>query len=128
LVTLAVGVFNLVLALFLAKVLGWGLYGLAGAGAISLTLRRFVFTPLYVAAVLHQPYKTYYQRVVPIMVATLTTIALCRLVMSFWTISNRMDLAMAATAVSVLFAAITCLLLPPEERAALKDMVMRWKE
>jgi len=128
LVTLAVGVFNLALALFLAKVLGWGLYGLAGAGAISLTLRRFVFTPLYVAAVLHQPYRTYYRRVVPIIVATLSTIALCRLVVSTWTISNRMELGMAATAVSLLFAAATCLFLPPEERAALKDIVVRWKE
>ncbi len=128
LVTLAVGVFNLALALFLAKVLGWGLYGLAGAGAISLTLRRFVFTPLYVAAVLHQPYRTYYRRVVPIIVATLSTIALCRLVVSTWTISTRMDLAMAAAAVSLLFAAITCLLLPPDERAALKNIVVRWKE
>jgi membrane protein EpsK len=128
LVTLAVGVFNLALALFLAKVLGWGLYGLAGAGAISLTLRRFVFTPLYVAAVLRQPYKTYYRRVVPIILATLTTIALCRLVMSFWAISTRTDLAMAATVVSLSFAAITWLLLPPEERAALRDIIVRWRE
>jgi len=30
--------------------------------------------------------------------------------------------------ISLLFAAITCLLLPPDERAALKDIVVRWKE
>ena len=64
LVTLAVGVINLMLALFLAGALGWGLYGLAAAGAISLTLRHLVFTPLYGALILRQSLKTFYRRVV----------------------------------------------------------------
>ncbi|HWX21817.1 MAG TPA: oligosaccharide flippase family protein [Candidatus Binatia bacterium] len=128
LATLAVGVLNLALALLLTQVLGWGLYGLAAAGGISLTLRRFVFTPLYAAAILHQPYKTYYRRAVPIIGATLATIGLCRLVVWGWTISGWVDLGMAAMMVSLLFVATTGLLLPSEERAALKDIVVRWRD
>jgi len=123
LVTLAVGVFNLALALFLAKVLGWGLYGLAGAGAISLTLRRFVFTPLYVAAVLHQPYRTYtaggsHHR------GTVSTIALCRWLSRLgpfqpgWIGDGRSGGLLAVCA-------ITCLLSPPDERSALEEYPAR---
>jgi membrane protein EpsK len=127
-VTLAIGVLNLVLALLLAKVFGWGFYGLAVAGAISLTLRRFVFIPLYAAAVLHQPRRTYYRRAVPIIGATLMTIGLCQVVQWSWTISTWLSLGAAALLVSALFAAAAWLLLTPEERAALGEMVVRWRE
>ena len=127
-VTLAVGLFNLVAALFLAKVLGWGLYGLAAAGAISLTLRRFVFTPLYVARVLQQPYGTYYRTTALIVGATLGTIALCRLLMSIWAISSLVDLALGAITVGLVFAGTAWWLLAGEERAGLKEIALRWKE
>jgi membrane protein EpsK len=127
LVTLAVGVLNLALALFLARVAGWGLYGIAAAGAISLTLRHLVFTPLYGAMVLRRPLMTFYGRLVPIMGATLATIGLCRLILWEWTISSWVDLATAAMAVSALFAATTYLLLTSEERTALRHIAMRWR-
>jgi membrane protein EpsK len=127
-VTLAVGVLNLTLALVLARGFGWGLYGIAAAGAISLTLRHLVFTPLYGAAVLHQPCKTFYRRVVPTIGATLATIGLCRLVLWGWTISSWVDLGVAAMTVSMLFAATTCLLLTSEERMALKDTIVQWRK
>jgi membrane protein EpsK len=127
-VTLVVGLVNVVLALVLARAFGWGLYGLAIAGGISLTLRRFVFTPLYVAAVLHQPWLTYYRCVVPILGATLGTIGLCQVVLGYWPVSDWMDLGLAASAVSVIFLIATWLLLSAGERAALKEMVVRWRE
>jgi membrane protein EpsK len=128
LVTLAIGVLNLALALFLAKVLGWGLYGIAAAGALSRTLRNFVFAPLYGAAVLHQPWRTFYRRVIPIIGALLATIGVCRLILWAWTISSWVDLGTAAVAVSGLFAVITWLLLTSDERAALKDTVVQWRK
>ncbi len=125
LVTLGVGVLNLVLALFLAQRLGWGVYGIAAAGAISLTLRHLVFTPLYGARVLHQPYGIFYRRVLPVVGATLGTIAVCRLILWNWAISNWADLAAAAIGVSLLFAAATYLLLTSQERAALRALATR---
>jgi membrane protein EpsK len=127
-VTLAVGVLNLALALLLARGFGWGLYGIAGAGAISLTIRHLVFTPLYGAQVLHQPAKTFYRKVIPIIGATLATIGLCRLVLWSWTISSWVDLGMAAMTVSMLFAATACSLLTSEERMALKATIVQWRK
>ncbi|MDB6065955.1 MAG: hypothetical protein JWR26_2163 [Pedosphaera sp.] len=128
LVTLAVGAINLILALLLAGAFGWGLYGLAAAGAISLTLRHLVFTPLYGALILRQPCMTFYRRVVPIILATLATIGLCRLILRGWNIANWVDLGTAAMAVAMLFAAMTCCLLTQEERLTLKGMIVRWRK
>ncbi|HXA44022.1 MAG TPA: oligosaccharide flippase family protein [Candidatus Angelobacter sp.] len=127
-VTLAVGALNLALALLLAGVFGWGLYGIAAAVAISLTLRNSLFAPLYAAQVLQRPGKTFYRTVIPIIGATLATIGLCRLVLWSWTISNWVDLGMAAITVSMLFMAVTYSLLTSGERAALTDTVVRWRK
>ncbi|OHB62429.1 MAG: hypothetical protein A2Y76_06810 [Planctomycetes bacterium RBG_13_60_9] len=58
-VTCATGVANLLLAVFLAKYLNWGIYGVAIAGAIILALKNALFTPVYAAAVLDQPWHTF---------------------------------------------------------------------
>lgn len=125
LVTLAIGLGNLLLALFLAGVCGWGLYGLAAAGAIMLTIRHLLFTPLYAARVLNRPYGTFFRGIIPIAVATLSAIGLCRLILQWWTISNWFELALAALGVSVLFGAIVYVYLTPEERLALRDAAVR---
>ncbi len=128
LVTLMIGVGNLLLALLLAGVLGWGLNGLAAAGAIMLTVRHLLFTPLYGARVLNRSYGTFFGGVVPIVLATLATIGLCRLILWRWAISNWAELGMAALGVSLLFAALVYWLLAPEERLALRDAVVRSRQ
>lgn len=45
--TLVAGLGNVALAILLAGRLGWGMYGVAAAGAIALTLRNSVFQPIY---------------------------------------------------------------------------------
>ena len=119
LVALAVGVGNLLLGLVLAQ--RWGLYGLAAAGGIMLTIRYVLFAPAYAAHVLNLPYRTFFGTLVPILLATLATIGVCRLILWGWVISNWLELALAVSAVSLLFATIVYLLITPEERLALKD-------
>lgn len=58
-VTLIMGIANLALAIFLAKYVGWGIYGVAVAGAIVLTAKNALFTPIYGALILHQPWYTF---------------------------------------------------------------------
>jgi membrane protein EpsK len=123
LVTLGIGVGNLLLALLLARV--WGLYGLAAAGAIMLTIRHLLFTPIYGARVLNRPYGTFFRQLVPIVLATLATIGLCRFILWQWVISNWVELGAAGLGVSLLFASVVYLLLTPEERVGLKDAVVR---
>lgn len=127
-VTLAIGLLSVTLALLLAGVFGWGLYGIAAASAFSRTLRNFVFAPLYGAAVLGRPWRTFYRQAVPIIGALLGTIGLCELISWRWTISSWVDLSAAGTTVSILFATTTWLLLASGERAALKDAAVRWKK
>ncbi len=128
LATLAIGVGNLILALCLTGVFTWGLYGLAAAGAIMLTVRHLLITPLYAAHILNRSYSTFYRQLLPIVLATLLTTGLCRLISWCWAISGWTDLAMAGFAVSLLFVAVTYLLLPVEERSALKDAVMQLRK
>lgn len=65
LMTLITGVGNLVLALTLATVLGWGIYGVAMASVISLTLKNLLFTPIYASMVMGISKITFYSAVVP---------------------------------------------------------------
>ncbi len=59
LVSCAMGVLNLAMAISLVKLLGLGLYGVAVASAIVLTAKNALFTPIYAAIVLKQPWHTF---------------------------------------------------------------------
>ena len=121
LVTLAVGVGNLGLALFLAGPLGWGLYGLAAAGAVAMTVRYVLFIPLYAAHILKQPLVTFLRGTLSIMAATGAVIALARLILARWPISNWMELALAGGTVTLVVGAAVYACLAPDERQGLKE-------
>ena len=92
-----------------------------------LTIRYFLFTPLYAARILNRPYGTFFRAVPPIVLTTLATIGLCRLIQWRWVISNWIELGMTAGAVSLVFSTLVYLLLTPRERMALKDVVVRFR-
>lgn len=123
LVTLAVGVGNLALALFLAGPAGWGLYGIAAAGAVTLTVRHLLFTPLYSAHVLNQPWTTFYKGVPSFVFATLAIAGLCRATLWIWPISNWFELALAGIGMSLLFLILAYWLLSPNERQQLREAI-----
>jgi membrane protein EpsK len=125
LVTLAVGIGNLALALFLAGVLGWGLYGIAAAGAITLTVRHLLFTPLYSAYILKQPWRTFYRGVISFVVATLATAGICRALLLLQPITHWFELALAGSSVSLLFVIGAYLSLSQAERFELRESLRR---
>lgn len=55
-VTLLMGVLNLVLAIFFVTYFKWGVYGVAIAGAIVLTAKNAFWTPIYTAVIMHEPW------------------------------------------------------------------------
>jgi membrane protein EpsK len=59
LATLIGGIVNVFLAIVLAKYLGWGIYGVAAAGALVLTLKNTFFLPIYSALTLNLPWHTF---------------------------------------------------------------------
>jgi membrane protein EpsK len=127
LVTLAVGVGNVLLALLLAGAAGWGLYGIAAAGAIMLTVRHLLFTPLYSAHILNQPWTTFYHGVISFLSATLLTAGFSQAILRVWPVTNWLDLAVAAGLVSIPFLILAYALLSPAERVEFKEAIGRRK-
>lgn len=125
LVTLAVGVANLGLALFLAGPMGWGVYGIAAAGAVTLSFRHLLFTPWYSARILNAPWATFYQGVSSFILAALATGGVSQLLVRTWPITDWFELAAAGAAVSLLYLAIVYRLLDPAERRDLKEIIGR---
>ena len=121
LVTLAVGVGNLVLALFLAGPVGWGLYGLAAAGAISMTVRYVLFIPMYAAHILKQPIVTFLRSTLLISLTTGAVIVMARLILTRWPITDWLELALAGGSVSIVVSAAVYACLTPDERLGLKE-------
>ncbi len=87
LVQAALGAVNLGLAWLLAGPLGWGMAGVAAAGAVVLTVKNMVFTPLYAAHVLEMPRSTFYKEFFPLVALTggLSILA--------WGLASAVDLA-----------------------------------
>lgn len=69
-ITCVMGVGNLGLALLLAGPVGWGMYGVAAAGAMMLTAKNIIFTPLYGAHILGLSYRAFYREILPVVGAT----------------------------------------------------------
>jgi membrane protein EpsK len=68
--TCVMGVGNLGLSLLLAGPFAFGMYGVAGAGAVMLTLKNLIFTPIYSAHVLGLGYRSFYREILPVVGAT----------------------------------------------------------
>lgn len=123
-VTLVMGACNLALALTLAGPFHWGLYGIAAAGAIMLTLKHVFFTPLYAAHVLQQPTATFLRGLGPILIATFLIASICKLVSLEVDISSWMRLAAAALGISIIYCfGIFTFLLGAAERTLLKNVI-----
>lgn len=64
--TCVMGAGNLGLAVWLTGPAGWGMYGVAAAGAITLTARNLLFTPYYGAHILGLGYGAFYREILPV--------------------------------------------------------------
>jgi len=123
--TLVLGLLNLGLAIVLAKPLGWGLYGVAAAGAIVLTARNAVFIPLYGAWVLKQRPSIFLWAMVPSVVATAGILAFCGSLIGHWSLATWPRLAAAASVVTALYAVLVwCVGLKSTERGLLAQLAL----
>ena len=123
-VTIVMGAGNLALAILLARPMGWGLYGVAAAGAITLSAKNLIFTPLYAAHVLHRHWDGFLLEILPITLITLGTAAVAKLLATTWDISGWFSLIAAGVGISVVYAAIGYwLMLNREERRVAWSML-----
>jgi len=70
-VSILMGICNLSLAILFPLIFGWGMYGVAAAGAIVLTLKNAIFTPLYGARILKSSWYTFMRPIFPGIIATI---------------------------------------------------------
>jgi membrane protein EpsK len=70
---LGTGILNVLLALLLVRQFHWGVYGVAGAGAVASLCKNAVFYPLYGAAIIDRRRLTFYKEIVGIAAITLAT-------------------------------------------------------
>lgn len=72
------GLANVALAAVLAGPLGWGLYGIAGAGVIVQTCYSLFFTPVYAAHILRRHHSTFLLELIPCSIGALLVALLSR--------------------------------------------------
>jgi len=120
-VALAMGIGNLGLALLLAGSAGWGLYGVAAAGAIMLSAKNLLFTPLYGAYCLNRSIMVFLKPMFRIIAFTLGIAVTCYGLSRLVTLSGWFRLGGAVIAISLAYLAIVLLTqVSSEERAMLR--------
>ncbi len=103
---LAFGLGNAALAIFLTRYLSWGLYGVAAASAITSILRNGVFSPLYTAAILRQPWSTFLPRMWNALIACLLLAGAAAIVAGHVTPGSWIRLGVAATPLALAYTGI----------------------
>jgi membrane protein EpsK len=127
-VTIIMGLGNLGLAIFLAGPMGWGLYGVAGAGAIALTAKNLIFTPLYNAYILHRRLDTFLWEMLPLVLVTLGTAGIGKYVAVTWDVSGWFHLCFVGAGISLAYAAVAYwIILNPQERALGWNLISMYK-
>jgi len=122
-VSLVTGVMNLGLALLLCGPVGWGMYGVAAAGAIMLTGKNLIYMPLFAARLTRSPWFTFYREMGTITVATIIIGGFAWVISSCVTLSNWPVFLAACACVSLVYAAyIYFVALKTDERGIITKM------
>ena len=117
-VTLAVGIFNLLLAVVLVRA-GWGVLGIAFSGALSMTLRNLVFTSLYAAHIQKLPLFTYFRKLLELALVNGALIGLVYGVDHLVAIKTFLTLALLAAAIGLAYSLLTYLFILKNEEKSL---------
>lgn len=124
-VQLVAGVLNLLLALVLCGPVGWGMYGVAAAGAIILTGKNLVYMPLFTARLTHRPWYQFYREMGTIISATAVVGVVSWLLSTWLNISTWPSFIAACGCVSLFYANyVYFLALNPNERTIIAKMIM----
>lgn len=103
LVTFFMGIANLLLAIILALFTNLDYYGVALAGAIMLTVKNSLFTPLYAAKIMEIPKKTFVDSMLPGIISVFAVTGTSWIIYKYINISNIVSLAIACAAISVIY-------------------------
>jgi membrane protein EpsK len=105
-ITFVLGIGNVILAIALARWMGWGLGGVAAAAAIVWTIKNAVFLPSYCAVVMGLRWWTFHPLLIAGALGTLGVALAGRFASQFYQQTNWLALGAAAIAVSAAYCVI----------------------
>lgn len=103
LVTVLMGIGNLLLAIAIPLITGWGYYGVAVAGAIVLTTRHFFFVPYYATKVLSIPKNTFSSSILPGLLSTLAVTGVSIIAHNYFNIISLTELIVFSFIISIIY-------------------------
>jgi len=103
-VQIIAGFLNLGLALLLCGPVGWGMYGVATAGAIMLTGKNLIYMPLFTARLTRRPWFKFYREMGTIVTATAVVGGLSWALSLWMNITTWPSFLSCCAAVSLLYA------------------------
>ena len=106
LMTLIFGITNLILAIIIPLVTGWGYYGVALAGVITLTFRHVLFVPWYAAKILKIRITIYLRSFIPGTIAMLCIGGTAAVIIFFTNLHSLFMLLIAGTCITLIYGAI----------------------
>jgi membrane protein EpsK len=125
-VSLAMGAVNLALAVILAGPMNLGIYGVAAAGAITLTSKNAIYTPIYTAGILGRRATGFFAAMMPSVVATALVAAASTALSSAADLASWPRLVWAGMAITVPYVPLAYfLLISNEERQTIKTLVFQ---
>ncbi|MCM2465815.1 oligosaccharide flippase family protein [Methanoculleus oceani] len=104
--TILLGTANLILAIAVPLVTGWGYYGVAVAGVLILTFRHILFVPWYAGRVLNVRMTTYIRSVVPGALAVMLIGGAAAGIAATTSLYSPIMLAVAGTGIMLLYGVI----------------------
>ena len=129
LVTLFMGILNLLLAISFVKYLNWGIYGVAIAGAIVLTAKNALFTPVYAARMLREPWHTFVRPYLSSLVLLIGLTTLGFVISDYAVVETWLQLALFSLSIGVIgLAAAWFILLKSDRRVMLALIPSRYSE
>ncbi len=118
-VSLLMGLMNLILALVFVLVFKWGMYGVALAGGIALTLKNGLFTPWYASKILNIKTNVFFLPLISGIFVYLLSYGISYGVNSFHQITNWMELIIMGSLSGIISCIIGWVFLKTEERKML---------
>jgi membrane protein EpsK len=124
-VTLLTGVLNICLGIVLIKYTSLGILAVAISGFISLTIKNFVFTPLYAAKIMGIQWYTYIRTIFSSLIITLFGVGLTVCFSSErFQINSFIELIMGCIVLTLVLGAGAWFLLRKEEKIQVKEVIL----
>lgn len=123
-VTIFSGIVNLLLAVTIPSITGWGYYGVAVAGAIVLTARHFFFVPMYATRVLGISKNPFKSSMIQVILSTVIVSGISSIIYHFSNNSSVVSLIICCGVISLIYLPIMWLgFMNQSERRTIESLI-----